>query len=156
MGLKKQKHLYEILLRFDADGFRGAHVVDLETITDDGEIVSAKELPARPITEEEVGSIIGSTNAKVIEQADAALAARHAMELERDNAKQSASVANERAAKAEGQLAGLSERAGRAEGLARALVTENEELIKERDELKGKLAKEPAAGDATGEEVPAE
>lgn len=96
MALKKTTHLYEVMLRFGADGFQAAHMVEIETVTEGERVISATELPAQPVTEKEARSLIGAQSAKLVETADKARAAAHeadkraaadrekAEELERD------------------------------------------------------------------------
>jgi hypothetical protein len=75
MTIERTSHLHEILIRFGPDGYRGAHVIDLERVVDGGELISERELPARPVTQAEIGPIIGAENARLIEAADQAIAA---------------------------------------------------------------------------------
>jgi hypothetical protein len=72
MALDRRTYLYEILVRLDQNGIKGAHVVDLEEIydTESGEIIQAKPLPARPVTTEEIAPLLGAGNVAVIEQID--------------------------------------------------------------------------------------
>jgi hypothetical protein len=72
MAIEKHSYLYEILIRFDEDGFAGAHVKDLETVfdADDGVVYSAKETEPRNVTEAEVGEILGAQAAVLIETVD--------------------------------------------------------------------------------------
>src|SRR4051794_27402215 len=74
MATDRTKCIYEILIRFDADGFRGAHVKDLETIMEDGEVLVQRETDPRPATLEEVGQYLGKESAKLIEAAAVARA----------------------------------------------------------------------------------
>lgn len=94
MALKKTTALYEMLIRFGPDGYIGAHVIDAETVTDGGEVIAHKSLPARPVTKSELGSLLGANNAKLIEAADAARA-------ERDQAREAEGAARVAAEKAE-------------------------------------------------------
>lgn len=72
MAITKTTFLYEILVRFGPDGYRGSHVLDLEKVVDGAEILVERVLPARPITEAEVGELLGGKVAALIEQLDAA------------------------------------------------------------------------------------
>lgn len=140
MALAKNTHLYEVLIRFGPDGYRGAHVIDLELITDGDEIVSGKELPARPLTKAEIGPIIGATNAKLIEAADQARAEKEVAAEERDNAKLAAFDATTRATNAEGQLAGLREAYEERVAQLVAAKDDVEKAVSYAAELEGKHA----------------
>ena len=130
MALKKSTDLYEVLVRFGPEGYRGAHVIDAETVMDGDEVLAHREHPARPVTKAELGSLLGARNATLIEAADKAIIERDKANDERDDAKHAAMLANERAAKAEGHLAGVTaERDEQADEL-RTLRAE----IKRRDE----------------------
>lgn len=65
--LEKSKILYEILLRFGPEGFRGAHVMDCEIITEDGVLKAEVPGAPRPCTLEEVGIFLGDKNAELLE-----------------------------------------------------------------------------------------
>lgn len=71
MAIEKIVTPYEILVRFDADGIKAAHVKDLEELkdTETGEVYSdsAKECPARPLdlAGEEYQSIVSSINTAI-------------------------------------------------------------------------------------------
>lgn len=83
MAYDKRTYLYEILLRFGPEGLAGSHVIDMEEVYDTktGEVLTAKELEARPIAADEVGEYLGKANAKAVEQlasANAALAEERA------------------------------------------------------------------------------
>lgn len=82
MAITRTSFLYEILLRFNANGYQGAHVIDLEQVIEDGNVISERELPARPITEAEIGTIIGAQSAALVEAADAARAEARAIRTE--------------------------------------------------------------------------
>jgi hypothetical protein len=96
MTIEKSTTLYEVLVRFDETGaVKGGHVIDMETVKDTNtdEILSARETAARPITEAEVGDVIGASNAQNIEQIaqleaerDAAVADKEAVETDKAEA----------------------------------------------------------------------
>lgn len=66
--MEKQRHLYEVLLRYGPKGFIGGHAVDADHFIDDAGVVHASTaLQPRPIREDEVGEIIGAESAKLIE-----------------------------------------------------------------------------------------
>lgn len=68
MALKLQTYLYEVLLRFDASGLRGAHQIRVEAIMDGTNQKSLTELPAEAIDPETLTSLVGETSAKLIAQ----------------------------------------------------------------------------------------
>lgn len=74
MAYDKRTYLYEILLRFGPEGLAGSHVIDMEEVYDTktGEVLTAKELEARPIAADEVGEYLGKANAKAVEDLAAA------------------------------------------------------------------------------------
>lgn len=78
MTIERRTRLYEILLRFDADGYKASHVIDLQEVydTENGEVIAATELPARPITKKEVGSLLGAAVAGNVEKINALVARR--------------------------------------------------------------------------------
>lgn len=119
MTITKNVSLYEILIRFNAGGFQGAHVIEREEIVEGGEVLSARELPARPVTAKEVGTYLGKQNAKLIQSADAARA-------DTDTAK---------AEQAEAQRA-----AEKAESVAKALDNQRIDLIAELDRTRTALS----------------
>lgn len=104
--------LYEILIRFNEDGFQGAHVKDLETIREGAEVLLARESDPRPVTLKEVGEHVGKESAKLIEAADAARAL----------AKQHEAAANDAVAKVESAEVAALARAEAAEADAKAKI----------------------------------
>jgi hypothetical protein len=94
--LEKFKHLYEVLLRFDADGkLQGAHAQYLEGIKEDGVVLSAQPGGALPLSLVDsadgltLKGVLGDSLSAVIEakeaaEADAA-AARAEMEAKDAN-----------------------------------------------------------------------
>lgn len=79
MTLEKFKHLYEVLLRFDADGkLQGAHAQYLEGIKEDGVIISAQPGGALPVSLVDnadgltIKKILGEALASVIDAKEAA------------------------------------------------------------------------------------
>lgn len=76
--IEKRTHLYEVLLRFDEHGFKGAHVRDLETVveTETGAAIAVREGEARAVTLAECGPLIGEANAGFIADFEAAVALR--------------------------------------------------------------------------------
>jgi len=77
MAYEKRTRPYEILVRLKPGGVFEQHVIDIEEMCDvqTGEVASARELLARPITEAEVGVYIGSATAAAIELLNAREAA---------------------------------------------------------------------------------
>lgn len=71
--LKKEITLYEILLRFNEDGFVGGHAIDMKKIID-GDDVIKREQPARPITVEDAAQYIGEREATLVAAVDEARA----------------------------------------------------------------------------------
>lgn len=91
MTIEKTVRPYEVLVRFGRAGFQGAHVQDIEEVVEGDEVLAARILPARPLTEAEVGDVVGGEAARLIEaveatrlqaQADAAAAAEARAALE--------------------------------------------------------------------------
>lgn len=120
MTIERETHLYEILLRFNSDGYQGSHVIDLEIMTENGAVISERELPARSITEAEVGGIIGQQSARLVEAADAAIA----QAAESDRARQVAEdAAIAQAAKSDQARQAAEDAAARSEEDRRAALT---------------------------------
>lgn len=110
MALKKRSYPTEILIRLDPDGgVRGMHVKNIEEILDGKAVVSAREDPARPLTEAEFGKIVGDLPARLNEQLDQLRAEGARLLKEADDAKSKASDAIVRAENAEGTLKALRE-----------------------------------------------
>jgi hypothetical protein len=59
MSIEMTKHPYEILIRLGPGGIEKAHFKELETITRDGEVIAAKELPPQPINAPGAVAILG-------------------------------------------------------------------------------------------------
>ncbi len=118
MTITKNVSLYEILIRFNADGFQGAHVIEREELIEDGAVLSARELPARPVTEKEVGVYVGKKNAKLIEAADGARSDCETAKTDKDAA--------ERAAE-------------KAEAVAKGLEQQRDDLMSELDRTRKAL-----------------
>lgn len=61
MAIERQTYLYEALIRFDADGFVGAHEVDMERVIDGdtGEIIAERPMAARPIQSDQIADLVG-------------------------------------------------------------------------------------------------
>lgn len=78
MPIERLTHLYDITARFGPSGFRGAHAIDLERVTDGDEVLAERELPARPITEAEFGTLLAGQAASLIQAADDARQERDA------------------------------------------------------------------------------
>lgn len=86
-------HLYEILIRFNENGFQGCHAID---IGDNG-----AEQPARPIAEEDVAALVGEQSAVMLASIEASRARAEAAEAQLAELEQ-------RAVAAENTLAGKS------------------------------------------------
>lgn len=86
MAIDKETHLYEILVRFGPEGYRGSHVQDLIRVidTETGQVYSEQPTDARPVTKAEIGSLIGAKNAGLIEELEREKTARLEAEAERD------------------------------------------------------------------------
>lgn len=97
MAIKKETCLYEVLLRFGPEGFRGAHVQDLERIVEGDKVHAETPALTRAVTLEEVGQYIGAENAKLIEAADAEKARADAAEARAEELE--GALADERAAR---------------------------------------------------------
>lgn len=103
MTITKQTSINEILIRLKDDGsVAGAHVVEIEhlTDTDTGTILASKMLSPRGITAAEVGGVIGTANAGLLEQVDqltADLAAATTAKTEAETAKTAAEAARDAA-----------------------------------------------------------
>ena len=66
-------YLYEVMARFTADGFQGAHAKDMECLRlADGTLQDFRVGDPRPVTEKEFGKLLGKETAKLIQAADAA------------------------------------------------------------------------------------
>ncbi len=72
MPIVRNKFLYDLTVRFGPSGFKGAHAIDLEQVSDGEEVISEKEMPARPITEAEFSTLLTGQTAALIEAADQA------------------------------------------------------------------------------------
>lgn len=106
--LERHVGLYEVLARFDfenADGggktvFTGAHARDKVRFinVETGKVDRDEEQPARPITREEFGALLGDNSAKLIEAAD--LATLRANVAEARVTELEAEMAEEQAARA--------------------------------------------------------
>jgi hypothetical protein len=90
--LEKFKHLYEVLLRFDADGkLQGAHAQYLEGIKEDGVVLSAQPGGALPLSLVDsadgltLKGVLGDSLSAVIEAEADAAAARAEMEAKDAN-----------------------------------------------------------------------
>lgn len=103
--LTTQTFLYEILIRFDADGYRGAHVIDLQTVTDGEEVLAAKPLDPRPVDPAEVGQILGENSARLIQSTDRVIAQLFEVRAARDTLLTERDEANRARAQAEADLA---------------------------------------------------
>ena len=106
MAITKQTALNEILVRLNNDGsVAGAHVVEIEHLTDTatGQILSSRLLSPRGITASEVGSVIGSANAGLLEQIDRLTADLVAMTTDRNAEKAAKDAALSGKASAETQ-----------------------------------------------------
>jgi hypothetical protein len=102
-------HLYEILLRFNEEGFQGCHAID---IADNG-----REEPARPVAEEDIASLVGEQSAALIASLEAATARADAAEAQ-------VAVLEQRAIAAETALAGKSRSLESAQHVIRTLKGE--------------------------------
>lgn len=73
MNIVQQTFPYEILVRLGLGGYQAAHVIELERVIDldSGHIFMERELPARPITVENAGAILGAANVQLLTQLDA-------------------------------------------------------------------------------------
>lgn len=101
MTLTKQVYPYEVLIRFNPDGtVRGAHRVDMETIMDDGELMSEKPCDAMPVTADDLAGLIG-------ENAAALVASNAALSVQLADAEADARSAAERLTAAQSEIASL-------------------------------------------------
>jgi len=105
MAIERNTLLYELLVRLGPDGFLGAHAIDLERVTDGDEVIAERELPARPLSELEAGTILGAENARMVEQLAAEQIATAAQRVRAENAEARADAAEARAAQLEAALA---------------------------------------------------
>lgn len=108
MQVEHRTYVYEVLIRFDADGYRGSHVKDVEEWYDPetGKVINAVEADPRPVTEQELADLIGAANAKAIEDFDSVLDVRSAdLKQQAEQHRLDAEAANARAAAAEAALA---------------------------------------------------
>lgn len=103
--LATKTFLYEILIRFDADGYRGSHVIDLQQVTDDGEILASKPLDPRPVEPAEVREILGDNAARMIQSTDRVIAELFEVRADRDTLIAQRDDANRARASAEADLA---------------------------------------------------
>jgi len=60
MAILQKTHLYEVLIRFGADGFQGAHQRDLTLVQDEisGQVFSESEGPAMPLSREAIADLM--------------------------------------------------------------------------------------------------
>jgi len=125
MARRLETCLYEILLRFDADGLRGAHVQDLDRILDGDEVVSEIPSPARAVTVAEVGDLLGKENVEFIGKA---VEHREAVEQARDRAAEAEARASQLATQLEamaGQLADAQAQVAARESQLEALAAQS-------------------------------
>lgn len=61
MDIAKQDFLYEVLLRFDVDGFVAAHQIHVEKYVDNatGEVISEKQGAPMPLLADEIKGLLG-------------------------------------------------------------------------------------------------
>lgn len=131
MTIERRASLYEVLIRFDANGYKGSHVIDIDEVfdADTGEIHSARELPARPITQAELGPLLGEATAGLIEGTEAAVAERVAellAECEKMRADTAAAIDEYRQAAEVSRAEADAARAEAAEATRRAEATSNQ------------------------------
>lgn len=60
MALSTETRNYEILIRFHKDGSVGAHKQDIQSVEDDGVLISEKALPAQALQMAELKSLVAS------------------------------------------------------------------------------------------------
>ena len=58
MTIEKKTERYEILVRFEQGQVKAAHIKNLEKIVEGGEIISARESVAEPISIEDVIKVL--------------------------------------------------------------------------------------------------
>lgn len=72
--------LYEVLIRYHANGNIGAHAKDIAEIESGGKIVAAHELPPRAVAASELADLFAPDRAEIIAALSAAQAAATAAE----------------------------------------------------------------------------
>jgi len=101
MTLTKQVYPYEVLIRFNPDGtVRGAHRIDMETIMDDGQLMSERPADAVPVTAGDLAGLIG-------ENAAALVASNAALSVQLADAEADAGSAAERLTAAQSEIDSL-------------------------------------------------
>jgi len=105
MAIERNTFLFEFLVRMGPGGFVGAHAIDLERVSDGDEVIAERELPARPLTEAEAGTILGTENARMVEMLSAEQAATAAQRARAETAEARAEAAEGRVAELEAALA---------------------------------------------------
>jgi esterase/lipase superfamily enzyme len=97
MTIERKAFLYEILIRFDSDGLKGIHAVDLERIVEGDTLHAENALPARPVTPEELAGLIDEKATALFDQVSAARAAADEQRARADAAEERLAEIIERA-----------------------------------------------------------
>lgn len=68
--IENRVQLYEILLRFDENGLRGAHKVSITKTVDSetNQVLAEREGSAEPVSLEDLVALVGAENANLITQ----------------------------------------------------------------------------------------
>lgn len=87
MTISKAAHIERVLIAFNDDGtVRGAHQETLERVMEDGAQLSAKYLPAAPITAAALTGLFGLQAASLVASVDAQARSIATLTAERDQA----------------------------------------------------------------------
>ncbi len=68
MSIKQQTHLYEILIRFDENGFAGAHQISVEKYTDSksGAVLSEKQGNPQALTAAKIKGLLSKKTEELL------------------------------------------------------------------------------------------
>lgn len=81
--IESKTALNEVLFRFDDGGaFQGAHVVHMQTITENGSVVAQRALPAKPLTGDEVPEMFAAINTAAVSAVSALTAELNAVKAQ--------------------------------------------------------------------------
>lgn len=74
MALEKHVEIYEILVRYEQGGVKGAHARDVERLVDSdtGDVVHERVEPARAVTLDELATLVANEHAECLTQLEAA------------------------------------------------------------------------------------
>lgn len=86
MAIEKQSYLYEVLIRFDGEGYQGAHQIWMDRYVDmpAETIISEQQRAAEPLVETAISELVGAQSIIMARQIDMLKAelASHRTEME--------------------------------------------------------------------------